>query len=202
MQLRKTFTIGCLFVSAALAQTENGLRAKVATLHYPGLAELARVQGDVRLEVTSGEVTLLSGDPLLASVAVDNAKTFGLIQGQTMLDMTYHFVFVDTNFYNVPRLITVKKGNAVERAIFRVLGLPTEKEVHTIRCEQGVAPASDINIDSIKTDGAVIEIWVYGRTFCLETLAVVARFEARKTRFDGLPTMRQSRSQPSRELVE
>jgi hypothetical protein len=164
MHWRKTFTIGCLFVAAALAQTEGDLRAKVATAHYPPLFEQARIQGDVRLEANSGVVTLVSGRALLAPLAVDNAKTFGSIQGQTKLDITYHFVLVDTNLYNVPTLITVKKGNALERAIFRVLGLKTEKVVHGIRCEQGVAPVSDI-----KTDGAVIEIWVYGRTFCLET---------------------------------
>jgi hypothetical protein len=164
MQLKKTCTIGCLLVSAALAQTEGGLKAKVATVHYPQLAEAARIQGDVRLEANSGVVTLVSGHPVLAPVAIDTAKTLGSIQGQTKLDITYHFVLVDTNAYNVPTLTTIKRGNAFERAILRVLGFKTEKVVHSIRCEQGVAPASDI-----KTDGAVIEIWVYGREFCLQT---------------------------------
>jgi hypothetical protein len=164
MQVRKTCTVGCLLVWVAFAQTEGGLRSKVATVHYPPLAEAARIQGDVRLEANSGVVTLVSGHPLLAPLAIDNAKTLGSIQGQTKLGMTYHFVFVDTNAYNVPTLTTVKRGNALERAILRVLGFNTEKVVDSYRCEQGVAPESDI-----KTDGAVIEIWVYGRTFCLQT---------------------------------
>ena len=53
-----------------------------------------------------------------------------------------------------------------------MLGFKTEKVVHSYRCEEGVPPASDIKID-----GAVIEIWVYGRTLCLQTdtAAFVAR---------------------------
>ncbi len=124
---------------------------------------MARIHGDVRLEANSGVVTLVSGHPLLAPLAIDNAKTLGSIQGQTKLDMTYHFVLVDTNLYNVPTSTTVKRGNALERAMLRALGFKTEKVVQSVRCEQGVAPASDIKIG-----GAVIEIWVYGRTFCLE----------------------------------
>jgi hypothetical protein len=163
-QLRKTCTIGCLLVSAALGQTEGDLRAKVAAIRYPPLAETARIQGDVRLDVNFGVVTLVSGHPLLAPRAIDSSKTLGSIQGQTKFDMTYHFVFVDTNAYNVPTLTTVPRGNSLERAILRVLGFKTEKVVHGYRCEEGLAPPSDI-----KVDGAVIEIWVYGRTICLQT---------------------------------
>jgi hypothetical protein len=100
---------------------------------------------------------------MLAPLAVDNAKTLGSIQGQMKLDMTYHFVIIDTNVDNVPTVITVKRGNALERALLRVFGFKTEIVVHGIRCEEGTAPASEIRID-----GAVIEIWVYGRTFCQE----------------------------------
>ena len=172
MHLRKACTIGCILVSAALAQTEDGLRANVASLHYPPLAEQARIQGDVRLEANAGVVTLVSGHPLLAPLAIDNAKTFGSVQGQTKLDMTYHFVIVDTPVYSVPTLTTVKRGNAPERAILRALGFKTEKVVLSYQCKEGAAPASDV-----KADGAVIEIWVYGRTFCLqtETATLVAR---------------------------
>ena len=88
---------------------EGGLRAKVATVRYPPLGEQARIQGDVRLEVNSGAVTLLSGHPLLTPPAIDNAKTPGSIQGQMKFDITYHFVLVDTNLYNVPTVTTVKR---------------------------------------------------------------------------------------------
>jgi hypothetical protein len=164
MQLRKTCTIGCLLTCAALGQTEGGLKARVATVHYPSLAEAARIHGDVRLKANSGAVTLVSGHPMLAPLAIDNAKTLGSIQGQTELDITYHFVFIDTNVHSVPTLTTAKRGNALERAILRVLGFKTEKVVRSSRCEEDVAPASDIKID-----GAVIEIWVYGRTLCVQT---------------------------------
>jgi hypothetical protein len=126
MQLKKTGTIGCLLVCAALGQTEGGLRARAVTDRYPPLAEQARIQGDVRLEANSGVVTLVSEHPLLAPLAINNAKTLGSLQGQTKLDMTYHFVIVDTA-YSEPTSTTVKRGNAFERAILRVLGFKTEK---------------------------------------------------------------------------
>ncbi len=122
-------------------------------------------------------VTLISGHPLLAPRAIDNAKTLGSIEGQTKFDITYHFVFADTNVYSVPTLTIVETGNVLERAILRVLGFKTEKVVHSFQCLEGVAPASDV-----KTDGAIIEVWVYGRDFCLETeTATLAAVRALKS---------------------
>ena len=162
-QYRKVCTIGCLLVGAALAQTEDGLRSRIANVHYSPLAEQARIQGDVRLRVNSGVVALVSGHPLLASLAMEDAKTFGSTQGQASLDVTYHFVLADTAI-SVPTSTTVKRGNAFERAVLRALGFKTERVVRTYECKEGVAPASDIKID-----GAIVEVWVYGRTRCLQT---------------------------------
>jgi hypothetical protein len=163
MQYSKAGTIGCLLVGAALAQTEDGLRSRISNVHYPPLAESARVQGDVRLKLNSGVVELVSGHPLLARLAIENAKTFGSIQGQANLDVTYHFVIVDTAI-SVPTSRTVKRSNALGRVVLRALGCKTERVVRTYECKEDVAPASDIKID-----GAVVDVWVYGRTRCLET---------------------------------
>ena len=157
MRLRKICTIGCLLVSTALAQTEDALRSRIATVHYSPFAEHARIQGDVRLQVTDGLVRLVSGHPLLAPLAIENAKTFGSTQGQPSFDVTYHFVLVDTSTHT-PATMTVKRGNAFERAVLRVFGFKTEEVVQFSVCESGVAPPNNI-----KTDGAVIEIWVHGR---------------------------------------
>jgi hypothetical protein len=158
-------------VGVALTQTEDGWRTKVAAIRYPSLAEHARIQGDVRLKVNSGGVTLVSGHPLLAPLAIETAKTFGSSQGQANFDVTYHFVIANTAA-SVPTLTTVKRGNRLERAVLRVFGFKTEKVVRTYRCEVGIAPPNDV-----KAEGAVIEIWIYGRTLCLETdtSALVAR---------------------------
>ena len=163
VQLEKTCIIGCLLIGAAFGQEEGGFRARAVTVRYPPLAEQARIQGDVRLEANSGVVTLVSGHSLLAPVAINNAKTLGSLQAQTKLDMTYHFVIVDTA-HAVSTSTTVRRGNAFERAILRVLGFKTEKVVHSLQCDDGIAPASNIKID-----GAVIEIWVYGRIRCVQT---------------------------------
>ena len=151
------------------AQTaEDVLKSKLTSVHYFLLAEKARIQGDVRLNLNNGLITLISGHPLLAPPAVESAKAFGSIQSQTRLDLTYHFVIVDTATL-VPISTTVKRGNSFERAILRVFGLKTEKVAQDYRCESGVAPASEM-----KVNGDAIEIWVFGRTFCLETSTLVA----------------------------
>lgn len=77
--------------------------------------------------------------------------------------MTYHFVLADA-VTGVPTVTTVKRGNAFERAILRLFGLSTEKVVHEYRCEEGAAPANHA-----KANNAAIEVWIYGRTRCLET---------------------------------
>jgi hypothetical protein len=173
MRFRKTFTVECLLVGAVFAQTtEDELRSKITTVRYAPLGEQARVQGDVHLNINSGVVTILSGHPLLARTAVESAKTFGSIPGGMDLDVTYHFVLVDTT-RSVPTSMTVKRGNAFERAVLRMFGFKTEKVVLDYRCEEGSPPVNDLKIA-----GAVIEIWIYGRTRCLQT--DTATFVARR----------------------
>jgi hypothetical protein len=140
------------------------LRSTLTSVHYLPLAQQARIQGDVRLSVNTGVITVVSGHPLLAPTAVASAKAFGSVLRQTHLDVTYHFVLVDTT--SVPTVTTVKRGNAFDRAILRVFGLRTEKVVHGYRCEEGAAPINDV-----KVNGAAIEVWIYGRTRCLQTNA-------------------------------
>ncbi len=106
-------------------------------------------------------VTILSGHPILSPIAVESAKAFGSIQGKTDVDMTYHFILVDTAT-NVP--ITVPRGNAFGRAVLRLFGLKTVKVV--LECQEGAPPANGLRIA-----GAVIEIWIFGRTRCLQTEA-------------------------------
>jgi len=80
MQLRRALAIGILIVAPALAQTpEDGLRSRIATIHYPPLGEMARMKGDVHLHFNSAVVTLRSGHPLLVRTATDSAKELGLI---------------------------------------------------------------------------------------------------------------------------
>jgi hypothetical protein len=156
MRFRRLFVVA-LVVGAASAQTsEDALRSEIKAVRYAPLAEQARIQGDVHLNVKSGVVTLLSGHPILAPIAVGSAKAFGSIQGKTDFDMTYHFVLVDAAT-GVP--VTVPRGNAFERAVLRMFGLKTVKVVY--RCQEGAPPANDLKIA-----GAVVEIWIFGRTRC------------------------------------
>lgn len=172
MGFARALTVALVLLGSVAAQTpEDALKSKIAGVHYPLLAESARIQGDVRLNLKSGAVSLLSGHPMLAQIAVESAKAFESIQGETNLDVTYHFV-IDTPFNSVRTSKTVKRGNAFERAVLRMFGLNTEKVTVVYDCERAVPPPSDLKIT-----GAVIEIWVHGREVCLETEAatVVAK---------------------------
>lgn len=172
MQFRRTLLVASLALRVALAQTlGDELRSKITAVHYAPLAEAARIQGDVHLKVAAGVVTVLSGHPLLAGTAFQSAKSFGSMQGETDIDVTYHFVLVDTAT-SVPTWVTVKRGNALERAILRMFGLKTEKVILDYQCQEGDRPTNDL-----KVSGATIEVWVYGRSRCLQTQAaeVLAR---------------------------
>jgi hypothetical protein len=137
--LRKQFVLALLFVGAAFAQTpQDELRSRIGAVRYPPLAEAARVQGNVHLSLKSGVVTFLSGPPLLAGAAIDSTKAFASISGGADLDVTYRFVLVDTTL--VPIAMTVKKGDAFDRAVLRMFGFKTEKVVLDYRCQRGVAP--------------------------------------------------------------
>jgi hypothetical protein len=108
-------------------------------------------------------ITAVSGHPLLTPIASASAKGLGSVQTPSKFDLTYHFVIVDTA-RSVPTITTVKRGNVLTRAILRVVGAKTEKVVHGYRCEEGVAP-----LNEVKVYGNAAEVWIYGRTHCLQT---------------------------------
>ena len=99
-------------------------------------------------------------------MAVDNVKSWESIWEKADAEVTYHFLLADTATTSVPKPMTVKRGNAFERAILRLFGRPTEKVVVEYACQEGVPPANDL-----KVLGAAIEIWVYGKTRCMEPAA-------------------------------
>ncbi len=165
MRFQRAYTLAMLFVGAAYSQgPEDKLRAAIAEVRYTPLAVQARIQGDVHLKLKSGVVSLISGTPLLARTAVESAKAIGSIQGEPDLDVTYHFVLVDAD--SVPTPTTVKRGNAFERAVLRMLGLKTEKVVIEFQCQEGFPPPNVVTVA-----GTVIEIWIYGRPGCPQTQA-------------------------------
>ena len=159
----RTLALAVFFAGLASAQNPaEEWRSKIGNVRYTPLAEAARVQGDVRLKLSSGVVTLISGSPLLVETSIASAKA---IQSAMDVDVTFHFVLVD-NVTSVPVLLTVPKGNAFERAVLRMFGLKTEKVVLTYNCQENAPPANDIKVST-----TVIDIWVYGKSLCLETEA-------------------------------
>jgi hypothetical protein len=170
--LRKIFAVAACIAGVAFAQTaDDQFRPKITAVRYPPLAVAARVQGDVRLSVSSGQVNIVSGPPLLVQTAVESAKSFVSIQqDEATLGLLYHFAVIGPTTVPIPT--TVRKGDAFDRIFLRMLGLKTERVVVEKKCQQGVAPANDI-----KVSGANIEIWIYGSGGCLmtETSTLLAR---------------------------
>lgn len=171
MRSRRSLVVVLVLVGAASAQTlEDELRPEIKAVHYAPLAEQARIQGDVHLNVKSGAVTLLLGHPLLAAIAVESAESLRPIQGKTDFEMIYHFVLVDTA-KSAPTSITVPRGNVFERAVLWVFGRKTQKVVLGYRCQEGAPPENDVKIAA-----AVIEISIFGQTHCLtEAATLVAK---------------------------
>jgi hypothetical protein len=167
MRLNRTFALAMFFAGVAFAQTPaDELRSRIGSVLYPPLAKAARIQGDVRLRLNSGVVTVLSGPPLLVRTAVESAKAFGSVQGEGDVDVTYHFVFAGGGTTSVLAPMTVNRGNAFGRAVLRMFGFKTEKVVLEYQCRPSGAPAFDLKIS-----GTAIETWVYGRDGCLTTEA-------------------------------
>ena len=137
-------------------------QAEIARVRYAPLPEFARVEGDVRLQARGGLVTVLSGPPLLLQTALDSAKRLSSMAAGTDLYFAYHFSVVDTAI-TVPTVTTVKRGNALERVVLKMLRMKTEKTVTGSRCESRPAPVSEMPIS-----GTTVDIRVYGRTVCAE----------------------------------
>jgi len=159
-KLPGVFIVPLVLLGMASAQIpEDAWRSKVTGVRYAPIAAEAHFQGDVRLSLRAGVVTFLSGPPLLAQTAIESAKALISIERETNLDLTYHFVLVNTT--TVPMRTIVQRGNPFERAILRMLGLKTEKVIVDYGCQQGVPPSNDFKIAS-----ASIEIWIYGSASC------------------------------------
>ena len=162
MQLQRILIVPLVLLGMASAQIpQDESRSRIPGARYSPLAEAAGIQGNVHVAINAGVVTVLSGHPLLAQTALENAKAIGSTQSVTNLDLTYHFLLVNTAT-SVPTLMTVKRGNAFERTILRMFGLKTQKVVVYYGCQEGVSPPNDL-----MTSGAGIEIWIYGRARCL-----------------------------------
>jgi hypothetical protein len=85
-----TLAVAMLVIGAASTQNpEDELRSKVASIRYLPLAEQARIQGDVHLEIKSGVVKILPGHPLLSQNASESAQDFESLLPGRDLDVTF-----------------------------------------------------------------------------------------------------------------
>ena len=154
-------TLGLIW-SASAQTTEDELRSKLARVRYSPLAESARIQGEVALRFNAGVATIISGHPILTKTAVESAKELGLGKSGTDFKALYHFVLTDADIRAVTS--TVRRGNMIERAVLRMFGRRTEKVIIDYECQEGTPPANDI-----KVAGSSIEVWIHGRSRCLQT---------------------------------
>jgi hypothetical protein len=151
--------LASILIVAVLAQDDARIVAKVEGVVFPPLLRMARIQGDVTLRAGPKGITLLSGHPLLARVAVDNLNDI-VTPSEAESEFLYHFVIGDTSTF-ITRT-TVKKGNAMSRFILHALRMKTEKVVESAECVPSPRPKN--RIDLTKNP---VEIWIYGLGACL-----------------------------------
>jgi hypothetical protein len=113
-----------LFAGAGLAQ--------VREIRYPPLAAAAQVQGDVWLRPGPEGAVLISGHPLLVQTAMASMKALGRLSDRSEAEVVFHFSLVEPSVHEVT--VIVKKGDAFDRLILRVLGFKTEKTIREKEC--------------------------------------------------------------------
>ena len=138
------------------------IKSRIEGLQYVRLAEMARVQGDVRISHHSDTLSVISGSPLLVPLARQTTATLVSLMGLGDSEFIFHFILTDSGTMTVANPRVVKRGNAFERVILRALGRKTEKTVTEYECREVKAPPSNFRIN-----GASIEIWIYGRELCV-----------------------------------
>jgi hypothetical protein len=140
--------------------SQDDLASKVLAVKYSALAAAARIQGDVRLNVTSEQANLIDGPPLLRDATLQIARALISTGNRDVTQVTVHFALVST--VTRPHTEIVKKGDAFDRVILRLLGMKTEKTITEDSCEPAATPPNEI-----KVAGAAAEVWIYGAVQCL-----------------------------------
>src|SRR3569623_1610354 len=105
------------------------IKSRIGAVHYVPLAEMARVQGDVRISYHSDIVAVLSGPPLLVPLARQTTVSLVPLIGMGDSEFTCQFALTDSGTTTVVNSRIVKRGNTFQRVILRVFGLKTEKIV-------------------------------------------------------------------------
>jgi len=106
-----TFVLLAMLGGIACAQVSPN--SKLTT--YPPLARQARIQGTVRLVLfPSGDITTVSGHPLLTGAAMDNLKGWGTT---VTTEVEYVFSFVDHTHIRTVRQL---RGDAFDRFFLKI----------------------------------------------------------------------------------
>lgn len=165
MAVLRIAIVGALIAWAAGAQTVGDeVRAKMAAVKYPQIAQTARIQGDVKITVSDGEATAALGPPMLLPTAIRAALAIAPLLDRAKVDVTFHFV-IDAGGFHIERgAETVKRGNAVDRFFLRMFGRKTVKQVAYERCKEDEPPPNKVEVSA-----RGVEIWLFGKAMCLQT---------------------------------
>jgi outer membrane biosynthesis protein TonB len=88
--LLKYLISACLIAAALCAQAP--IQPDLEKLNYPALARAARIQGRVKFTIEHGDITLVSGHPILVQAAKDNLQTWAPSQSlDAELEVSYIF---------------------------------------------------------------------------------------------------------------
>lgn len=163
--LTKLLALGLLSLVAMAQDVPIEIKYNLTGFTYPRVAQFARVQGVVGLELipyeAGQEVRLISGHAMLVPQAKQN-----LAKWRTNQPVTVNYIFKLTD----PAIVKVRvpKGNAFNRLWLRMLHLATYNE--ETRCESSTKTSTS-EPRAVQQSPLVVEIEVTASEACLNTEA-------------------------------
>jgi len=147
-----------MFAGMAVAQP---IEDKLAALQYPRIAGMVRVQGDVGFAIDAGAARVLSGNQMLATGAIENARM--LVGTTDPVELLFHYQLVDAG----SRIVQLRepKGDAFDRLILRLLHRPTFRMVDACAETRDNLPPARADLTT-----KPIEVWIYEGVRCLQTV--------------------------------
>lgn len=136
----------------------------VEKMEYPPLAYWNKVAGDVRLEWSGDNITVTRGHPLLKDFAVQYLRRIKKAIGEEGVAI-FHFILEESESKTVKT--TTLKGDRLDRAVLKLLRLPTQKVVESVVCED---QEKKVNTVDLSKRYVSVRVWVIESMPCPRTL--------------------------------
>lgn len=164
----RAVVFGLALAPGAFAQPDDPkIAVNLDGFRYPVIARMARIEGDVALEVSeAGSALLSSKNPLLTQAAQTNLKSWTLPRLEDgSYRVTYHFIITGV----APRRTRMELvGDPFDRFFLRLLHAPTQKAVPYCDYTEPTPTAAHYTAAE-EGRGYVVHVFVTSLASCLST---------------------------------